>query len=109
MLFLSHTEICERLFELRKQLGWNQIDVAMRAGISERTYADIERGKQIPKIDTFMRICTALHVTPNDVVLSKDENTDLQEEELVADLRDRTPQQQKTALRLLEIYLQSLK
>lgn len=109
MLLFNYSEIGERLFKLRKRKGWKQLDVAERAGISERSYAAIERGEAKPKLDTLLKICNVLQVTP-DVILTADNPSEkLREEEILAELHECTPKERETALRLLKTYLQSLK
>ena len=44
MLLFDMMTIGNRLLAARKRLGMTQAEVAERAGLSDRTYADIERG-----------------------------------------------------------------
>ena len=61
------------------------------------------------KIETILRICKALNITPDDILT--EENLSLTEEqsELFEQLNACTPKEKETALRLLSVYLQSLK
>ena len=43
------------------RLGLTQMEVAEAAGLSDRTYADIERGTVNMQVETVLRICKALH------------------------------------------------
>lgn len=49
-------EIGNRLYAVRKRLGLTQMEVAERAGLSLRTYADIERGTVNMRVDTALRL-----------------------------------------------------
>ena len=109
MLLFDLDRIGDRLFELRKRMGWTQLELATRAGISEHTYLDIEGGSVNTRIDTLLHICEALHITPDAILTADNPNEALREEELLSELHNCTPQQRDTALRLLETYLQSLK
>ena len=51
--------IGERLYAIRKKRGLTQVEVAEAAGLSERTYPEIERGIVNMRILTFIRICDA--------------------------------------------------
>jgi len=42
--------------------------LAKLAGVSTRTIMGIEHGETVPKIRTIARLCTALGVTPADVI-----------------------------------------
>ena len=92
MLLFDMMTIGNRLLAARKRLGMTQAEVAERAGLSDRTYADIERGGVNMRIETFLRICQTLAVSPDDILT----------------LAHCSPAQQETALRLLEVYLHSL-
>lgn len=48
--------IGNRLYEARKRLGMNQSQAAEAAGISDRTYADVERGTANMRVDTLRAI-----------------------------------------------------
>ena len=58
-----------RILTIRRSRGLTQADVAEKAGLSDRAYADIERGSSNMRVDTLMRICSALDVTPNAILL----------------------------------------
>ena len=108
MLLFDMMTIGNRLLAARKRLGMTQAEVAERAGLSDRTYADIERGGVNMRIETFLRICQTLSVSPDDILTEERASTALQQEELLRQLDRCSPAQQKTALRLLEVYLHSL-
>ena len=44
MLIFDFSTIGNKLFSFRKRMGMTQAEVAEAAGLSDRTYADIERG-----------------------------------------------------------------
>ena len=109
MLLLDMRKIGNKLLAIRKTTGMTQAEVAEAAGLSSRTYADIERGTVNMKADTILHICNALHITPNEILTEKDtEAISVQEEEFFARLNACSPKHKETALRLLSVYLQSL-
>ena len=105
MLVLDMREIGNKLLAIRKRMGMTQVEVAEAAGLSSRTYADIERGTVNMRVETILRICDALHITPDEV--SECELT-AQQEEIFSRLNACSPKDRETALRLLSVYLQSL-
>lgn len=48
------------LIERRKELKYNQIELAEKAGIGERTLQRIETSKFAPNLETLLRLCEAL-------------------------------------------------
>ena len=57
MLLLNRRDIGNQLLAIRKRCGMTQMEVAEAAGLSCRTYADIERGTVNMRVDTILHIC----------------------------------------------------
>lgn len=108
MFIMDESKIGERLLRIRKSRGLTQAEVAEAAGISDRTYADIERGTANMRTQTLLRLCAVLGTTPNDLLTEKEEATTQQQELLWEQLKACTPQEQRTAMELLGVYLRSL-
>lgn len=109
MLIFDFRTIGNKLLAIRKKAGLTQSEAAEAANLSDRTYADIERGTVNMRIETVLKICEALKITP-DVLLTEDNpNLSLRQAELLTELEKCTPQQRETALELLAVYLNSLK
>lgn len=107
MLISDIREIGNNLLYVRKRMGLTQAEVAERAGLSDRTYADIERGMANMRVETLLRICGVLRITPNDILFRKEE----QEKtcaDILKDVEDLPVPQKETALKLLDVYLHSL-
>lgn len=107
MLVFDMRIIGNKLLTIRKKMGLTQAEVAEIANLSDRTYADIERGSVNMKTETFLKICEALHVTPNEILTEKS-TIECKQTEIFERLSKCSPKERETALSLLEIYLQSL-
>ena len=109
MLVFDFRKIGNKLLCIRKKAGLTQSEVAESANLSDRTYADIERGTVNMRIETILKICSALQITP-DVILTED-NPELSAKRAeLFDLLDKcTIKQQETALESLSVYLKSIK
>lgn len=105
MRLLGMRELGNRLLALRKKAGLTQAEMAERAGISDRTYADIERGTVNMRLETFLQICQAFHVSPDELLVDEKEAESPRQEELLERLRACPPKERETALRLLSVYL----
>lgn len=108
MLISDLLTIGNKLLLIRKRMGLTQAEVAEAAGLSDRTYADIERGTVNMRIETILRICGALHITPNEILTEEDCSIAARQNELIERLNACNPKDRETALRLLSVYLQSL-
>ena len=107
LVFDFHT-IGNKLHAVRKRMGLTQAEVAEAAGLSDRTYADIERGTVNMRTETFLRICSVLHITPDEILTENSPSLTAQQEELWQKLSACSPKDKETALSLLSVYLQSL-
>lgn len=99
--------IGSKLYEIRSQRMMSREEVAENAGLSDRTYADIERGNVNMRLDTMLKICSALKITPNDI-LTIEHPMEITESDISEMIGKCSVKEQKTAIKLLEIYLESL-
>ena len=108
MLDFDFRSIGGKLLQARARMGITQAEAAERAGISDRTYADIERGTVNMRLETLLRICEVMKLSPDDL-LTKEIGTDLPGQAVIlARLESCTASERETALRLLDVYLTSI-
>jgi len=108
VLILNLTDIGNRLYKIRKAKGLTQAEVAEKADFSDRTYADIERGSTNMRLETLLKICDALNITPNDILVTET-NISISEKDIASALSDCSNNEKETALKLLDVYIHSLK
>ncbi len=109
MLVFDFHKIGAKFYTFRKAKGMTQAEVAEAAGLSDRTYADIERGGVNMRIETILRICNVLDITPNDVLTEESDVPMFDENDIIKKLGECSPKERETALRILSVYLDSLK
>ena len=109
MLIFDFRAIGNKLLAIRKKAGLTQIEVAEAANLSDRTYADIERGTVNMRIETVLKICEALQITPDEFLTEDNSNLSAKQAELLDELNKCTVHQKETALELLAVYLRSIK
>lgn len=107
MLIFDFITIGNKLYSVRKKMGMTQAQVAEAAGLSDRTYADIERGSVNMRIESILKICDVLHITPNEI-FTESSSDSLELGEMLDKLSRVSKKEQQTALGLLSVYLQSL-
>ena len=108
MLLFDKRQIGNKLFTLRKGTGMTQLELAVAAGLSERTYADIERGETNMRVGTLLKLCQTLHVTPDETLTDSENEEAAPLDELMERLAFCSSKDRETALKLLKVYLQSL-
>lgn len=108
MLLFDMRAVGNKLLAIRKSMGLTQAELAERAGLADRTYADIERGTVNMRIETVLRICEALCITPNEILTEDESPLIRRQEELLKRLEMCTPAEKETALHLLTVYFRSL-
>ena len=82
MLIFDRHIIGGKLLQIRKRRGMTQAEVAEAAGLSDRAYADIERGTVNMRVETMLRICAVLRITPDEFLTDEAESITLRQEEL---------------------------
>ena len=108
MLLFDKRQIGNRLLALRKRAGMTQQELVEAAGLSDRTYADIERGETNMRVGTMLRICQTLHVTPDEILTDSENEVAPSLDDLMERLNSCSSKDRETALKLLKVYLQSL-
>ena len=108
MLIFDLHLIGNKLYKIRRRTGLTQAEVAEKAEISDRTYADIERGTANMRMETLLRICSVLNITPDEILTEKNAPVSVHQEEIIERLNNCLPNEKQTALNLLWVYLKSL-
>ncbi len=108
MLIFNFSTIGDKLFSIRKRMGLTQAEVAEAAELSTRTYADIERGSVNMRIETVLKICNVLHITPDEILTTDNSSISAKQQELWERLDSCSTKDKETALKLLSVYLESL-
>ena len=108
MLIFDTRKIGNNLLNVRKKAGLTQAEVAEAAGLSDRTYADIERGSVNMKIETVLHICEAFHVTPDELLTEENPSIIARQADLFERLNNCSQKEKEAALNLLAVYLDSL-
>ena len=108
MLLYDRRQIGNMLLARRRRLGLTQEEVAEAAELSGRAYADIERGSANMRIETALRICDALGVTPDDFLTQPDPDDEPELDDVIERLKCCPARERKTALQLLDVYLRSV-
>ena len=108
MLVFDSRAVGNKLLEIRKKRGLTQVELAEMAGLADRTYADIERGNANMRVETALRICEALQITPNEILTAENHSLDMKREEVLKLLQTRSIKEQEVALNILSAYLNSI-
>ena len=108
MLVLDTREIGNKLLAIRKKTGMTQAEVAELAELSNRAYADIERGTVNMRTETILRICNVLHITPDEILTQEHNTITTAQTEIWERLNACNSKDKQTALQLLSVFLKSL-
>jgi len=80
--------IAERLREEREKLMISQMDLSLKAGLSQNQVNYIETGKRTPNLYTLLSICNALKINPA-VLFEKQDKEQKEARETVINLVSR--------------------
>lgn len=61
-------KIAMRLLQERQAKDWSQQELADRAGLDRKTVNRIENLHFSPSMETFLRLCSAMKVRPQEVI-----------------------------------------
>ncbi len=109
MYICDKTEIGNNLLKYRKSKGLTQAEVAEMADISDRTYANIERGEGNMRMDTMLNICKVLKITPNDIFIDEKYSAAIVQEEFINNLQNLSFHEKQTVTKLVKTYLDSIR
>jgi transcriptional regulator with XRE-family HTH domain len=76
---INYREMGRRIAKRRKILNLTQEEISEATGLSNNHISNIENNHSIPSIETLMKVCEQLDVTPDYVLLgiTKDSNEEL--------------------------------
>jgi transcriptional regulator with XRE-family HTH domain len=66
---VNYKEVADRIFHRRKELGITQKKLYELTNISKTQISNIENCYSKPSIDTVLKLCTALDITPDYLLL----------------------------------------
>ncbi len=90
--------IGENLNRLRRDKGWNQEELANRAGISLGQVSKIERNKDKPKLDTIYSLINAIGCSPNALLNDVKETSTNGRLEMALERLEELPENEKEVL-----------
>lgn len=103
---INRKEFGKRIATRRKSLGMNQDVLADKLNISNNHLSSIECGHAVPSIDLFCKICEALNVTP-DYLLLGDMRSNNVPQDIMDLLRLCTDEQISFVLKIVQLMLES--
>ncbi len=68
-MIIDYTLLGKRLAEIRKSKKITQEKLAEMTNLANNYISNIENHRSIPSLETLMKLCEALEVTPNDILL----------------------------------------
>lgn len=68
-MYVDYKAVGKRIAQRRKELGLKQSEVNEMAGLSDKYLSNIERATSVLSIDVLMKLCHALQVTPDFLLL----------------------------------------
>ncbi len=104
-IVLSPKTIGERLRAVRMRQDMSQGALARALGVTQPNVSDIERGARLMTVQQLVKLCRALHITPDEVLgeakrAAAHENGHIKDRRLLSRMHriDRLPKRDKQAL-----------
>lgn len=97
-----------RVQQYRKAMGVTQEELAEKIEKSVRLVVDVERGVAGMSMETLLRICAVLRVTPNDLLLPGEKEGSAEVAWLAQALENSSEHVRATAIEIVRAYLRSV-
>ena len=98
-----------RLRAFRKEKGRTIEQLAERVGLSPNYLGDIERGKKLPSMATFIRLVNELDISADELLKDQVKRADyLVDAEVSSKLNQMSPRQRTAVLKILDSILETL-
>jgi transcriptional regulator with XRE-family HTH domain len=65
---LANIDMGEKLWTLRHERGWSQVELARRSGVAQSTINYLELGKRVPTIQTLRKLARAHGTTATELM-----------------------------------------
>ena len=75
-MVIDYALLGKRLASIRKKRGWTQERLAEKTNLANNYISNIENNRSIPSLETLVKLCEALEVTPNDLLLGSSQASD---------------------------------
>ncbi|HEY8499987.1 MAG TPA: helix-turn-helix transcriptional regulator [Clostridia bacterium] len=99
---INYREMGRRIAKRRKLLNLTQEDISEATGLSNNHISNIENNHSIPSIETLMKVCEQLDVTPDYVLLGITKGTN---EGLISQINQKLKLCSEKKLKLIDNFI----
>lgn len=104
---IDYSAVGKRISLIRKNRGMTQEQLAEKAELSNIYISHIENSRSIPSLETLMKLCNALDITPDEVLLGTKQDM---ENYLQSDIQKKlilcTPKERRMVSRFIDLLLE---
>ena len=104
---IDYSAVGKRISLIRKNRGRTQEQLAEKAELSNIYISHIENSRSIPSLETLMKLCSALDITPDEVLLGTKQDM---ENYLQSDIQKKlilcTPKERRMVSRFIDLLLE---
>lgn len=104
---IDYSAVGKRISLIRKNRGMTQEQLAEKAELSNIYISHIENSRSIPSLETLMKLCSALDITPDEVLLGTKQDM---ENYLQSDIQKKlilcAPKERRMVSRFIDLLLE---
>lgn len=104
---IDYSAVGKRISLIRKNRGMTQEQLAEKVELSNIYISHIENSRSIPSLETLMKLCSALDITPDEVLLGTKQDM---ENYLQSDIQKKlilcTPKERRMVSRFIDLLLE---
>ena len=104
---IDYSAVGKRISLIRKNRGMTQEQLAEKAELSNIYISHIENSRSIPSLETLMKLCSALDITPDEVLLgTKQDMENYLQSDIQKKLIHCTPKERRKVSRFIDLLLE---
>ena len=104
---IDYSAVGKRISLIRKNRGMTQEQLAEKAELSNIYISHIENSRSIPSLETLMKLCSALDITPDEVLLgTKQDMENYLQSDIPKKLILCTPKERRMVSRFIDLLLE---
>ena len=104
---IDYQTLSKRISDLRRKKGLTQESLAEKTELSSNYISHTENSRSIPSLETLMKLCSALDITPDEVLLGTKQDM---ENYLQSDIQKKlilcTPKERRMVSRFIDLLLE---
>lgn len=109
-MHIDYSLLGKRLASTRKERNLTQEKLAEMTNLANNYISNIENSRSIPSLETLVKLCEALEITPNDLLTGASEQSEYyMDKDIAVNLQHCTPKEKRLISGFISLLLEERK